>query len=98
MQEGYYSSANEIIDTIKAILRGAVEGIDIGKGDTKTKVVINLERKTGVTLEDIDIGLADRARKVNVNLSRNIGLMLSSELAHILGFEKMKLGSGRQHI
>jgi hypothetical protein len=98
MQEGYYSSANEIIDTIKAILRGAVEGIDIGMGDTKTKVVINLERKTGVTLEGIDIGLADRTRKVNVNLSRNIGLRLSPELAHILGFEKTKLGSGRQHI
>jgi hypothetical protein len=61
-------------------MRGAIEGIDIGMGETKTEVVLNLERKMGVTLEGIDIGLAARTRTVSINLSRNVGIRLSPEL------------------
>jgi hypothetical protein len=60
MQEGDYSSANQIINATKAIFRGAIEGIDIGIGKTKTRLVSNMERKTGVTPKGIAIGLTDR--------------------------------------
>jgi hypothetical protein len=34
---------------------------------------------------------------VSINLTHNVSIRLSPELAHILGVEKMKLGSDGQH-